>query len=107
MKVISGNPTAADLRLTVDDTANPAGSKFKEGHRFKIVVDPGHGGKDPGAEGRDGKIEKDYNLSLAMQVYELLRQEPLFEPKLTRSTACTSPPSVANSATRRRSGTRA
>lgn len=54
-------------------------------HRFKIVIDPGHGGKDPGAEGNSGRMEKDYNLSLALQVYELLRQEPMFEPKLTRS----------------------
>lgn len=43
-----------------------------------IVLDPGHGGKDPGAEGkRNGAHavwEKDLNLSVALHVYDLLQQ---------------------------------
>jgi N-acetylmuramoyl-L-alanine amidase len=40
-----------------------------------IVVDPGHGGTDPGAQTNDGKIiEKDLNLQIAKQVQQLAQQ---------------------------------
>src|SRR5699024_10072771 len=39
---------------------------------YKIVVDAGHGGADPGAV-YDGRQEKDDTLSLALKVGELLR----------------------------------
>ncbi|SFI27548.1 N-acetylmuramoyl-L-alanine amidase [Paenibacillus sp. UNC496MF] len=55
------------------------------GGRFKIVIDPGHGGKDPGSAGASGQWEKDSNLALAMKLYELLKGDPLFEPRLTRT----------------------
>ncbi len=41
----------------------------------KIVIDPGHGGEDPGAIGISGIEEKEVNLQIAEQVAELLRQE--------------------------------
>lgn len=42
-------------------------------HRI-IVVDPGHGGIDPGAVGRGGALEKDITLAVALRLAELLRQ---------------------------------
>lgn len=54
-------------------------------NRYKIVIDPGHGGKDPGAEGASGKLEKEYTLSLSTKVFNLLQQEPLFEAYMTRT----------------------
>jgi len=51
----------------------------------KIVIDPGHGGKDPGAVGYTGKQEKDVVLSVA----EILKNQLLkegFEVFLTRDT---------------------
>ena len=39
-----------------------------------IVVDPGHGGRDPGAIGHSGTYEKDVTLSIALQVARLLEQ---------------------------------
>ncbi|MBN1913261.1 MAG: N-acetylmuramoyl-L-alanine amidase, partial [Candidatus Omnitrophica bacterium] len=41
----------------------------------KIVIDPGHGGSDPGAIGRSGTKEKDLNLDMAKRLASLLRQE--------------------------------
>jgi len=52
---------------------------------YKVVIDAGHGGKDPGAEGASGQREKHFTLSLSMKVYELLKQEAMFEPHLTRN----------------------
>ncbi|MCM3747065.1 N-acetylmuramoyl-L-alanine amidase [Paenibacillus pasadenensis] len=53
--------------------------------KFRIVIDAGHGGKDPGATGASGAYEKDSNLSLAFRVNELLGQDPMFETKMTRT----------------------
>lgn len=50
--------------------ANPAAQPLL-GKR--IVVDPGHGGKDPGASAMDGSYEKDYNLRIAHLVARQLR----------------------------------
>jgi N-acetylmuramoyl-L-alanine amidase len=37
-----------------------------------IVIDPGHGGKDPGAVGRSGMAEKDITLFVALRVRDLI-----------------------------------
>ncbi|MBN2484272.1 MAG: N-acetylmuramoyl-L-alanine amidase [Candidatus Omnitrophica bacterium] len=50
-----------------------------------IVIDPGHGGKDPGAISRQGLKEKDVNLAVAKILQEEL-QEMGFTVYLTRST---------------------
>lgn len=50
----------------------------------KIVLDPGHGGKDPGAIGVGGLAEKDIVLSLAKKLAKKLKQEMGLEVVLTR-----------------------
>lgn len=52
---------------------------------YRIVIDPGHGGIDPGATGISGAYEKAFNLSLAGRIAELLEEDALFEPLLTRT----------------------
>ena len=49
-----------------------------------IVIDPGHGGRDPGAIGRGGLREKDINLAVARKVAEFLRRDGRFRVILTR-----------------------
>lgn len=52
--------------------------------RLRIVIDPGHGGRDPGAIGLGGIREKDVTLSIAREVAALLREEGGWDVKLTR-----------------------
>lgn len=50
-----------------------------------IVIDPGHGGKDPGAVGRNGVLEKDVVLKVALKTRDALRKKG-YRVVLTRST---------------------
>jgi N-acetylmuramoyl-L-alanine amidase len=49
-----------------------------------IVIDPGHGGEDPGALGRHGSREKDITLTIARRLKELIDAEPNMRAVLTR-----------------------
>jgi N-acetylmuramoyl-L-alanine amidase len=49
-----------------------------------IVIDPGHGGEDPGAIGRYGSREKDITLSIARRLKALVDAEPNMRALLTR-----------------------
>lgn len=52
--------------------------------RRLIVIDPGHGGKDPGATGVRGTYEKDINLAVALELGRVLREREDFDVLLTR-----------------------
>ena len=53
---------------------------------WTIAIDPGHGGKDPGAIGRNLKIyEKNVTLSIAKELKALLDKDPHFRAILTRN----------------------
>ncbi|MDQ7038643.1 MAG: N-acetylmuramoyl-L-alanine amidase [Aquificota bacterium] len=49
-----------------------------------IVIDPGHGGKDPGAVGYGGLKEKEVNLAIALKVADFLKKDGRFKVILTR-----------------------
>ncbi len=50
-----------------------------------IVIDPGHGGKDPGATGVHRIHEKNIVLSIARKLQILINQQPGFKAVLTRN----------------------
>ncbi|WP_370630603.1 N-acetylmuramoyl-L-alanine amidase AmiB [Xenorhabdus sp. PB30.3] len=50
-----------------------------------IAIDAGHGGQDPGAIGLRGLREKNITISVARRLEELLRNDPMFKPVLTRN----------------------
>jgi N-acetylmuramoyl-L-alanine amidase len=54
------------------EAPTPAPAPARPAHRFKVVVDPGHGGKDPGALGAGGVAEKDVVLAIALQLRDRL-----------------------------------
>ncbi len=49
-----------------------------------IVIDPGHGGEDPGALGRLGSREKDITLTIARRLKAMIDEEPGMRAVLTR-----------------------
>jgi N-acetylmuramoyl-L-alanine amidase len=60
-----------------------------KGEKFKvkrIILDPGHGGKDPGAVGKNRLQEKEVTLDIALKTAELIRTKLRKEVILTRTT---------------------
>jgi N-acetylmuramoyl-L-alanine amidase len=60
-------------------------ASIRRGIRPVVVIDPGHGGKDPGAIGMGGTMEKDVVLDVGQRVAKLLRRHPV-ELHMTRTT---------------------
>ncbi len=58
--------------------------KEKIKKKYLIVIDPGHGGKDPGAIGINGTLEKDINLLFAKIIKSVLSSNNV-KVKLTRT----------------------
>ncbi|UCC73752.1 MAG: N-acetylmuramoyl-L-alanine amidase [Gemmatimonadota bacterium] len=55
-----------------------------ERESWLVVIDPGHGGRDPGTIGVGGAREKDVTLAIAKQLANRLRRERGVEVMLTR-----------------------
>ncbi len=68
---------------TVSEPAVIALPKMSDGMRT-IVIDPGHGGKDPGTIGRHGTTEKDITLKVASLVKDMLSKVPNTRVLMTR-----------------------
>jgi N-acetylmuramoyl-L-alanine amidase len=49
-----------------------------------IVIDPGHGGLEAGAEGKFGTLEKDLTLAISLKLAEIVRQTRASNVVLTR-----------------------
>ncbi|MBU2091250.1 MAG: N-acetylmuramoyl-L-alanine amidase, partial [Alphaproteobacteria bacterium] len=49
-----------------------------------VIIDPGHGGVDPGAIGVSGVYEKDLTLAMAKQLQDVLRRTGKYHVVLTR-----------------------
>lgn len=62
----------------------PAEIPEKEGEKVRVCIDPGHGGKDPGAIGPGGTREAHVALAVALKVADMLRETGV-EVKLTRT----------------------
>ncbi|MBI5506267.1 MAG: N-acetylmuramoyl-L-alanine amidase [Deltaproteobacteria bacterium] len=78
-------PTTAAPAPAKPVRAKPAPSRQSVTARRLIVLDPGHGGKDPGAQARHGEWEKDIVLDLASRVADRLRRRLGVEVLMTRS----------------------
>ena len=74
--------------VDVDGAAETGVRPVVPGRGGKIVVmlDPGHGGKDPGATGPTGLQEKDVVLTIGRMVREKLSRFPEYDIRMTRET---------------------
>jgi len=70
------------LAALIQKTTKPQDDKIAR--LATIVIDPGHGGEDPGAIGRHGSREKDVTLSIARRLKALVDNEPNMRALLTR-----------------------
>lgn len=73
-------PAAPDIAAQQADNA-----RVGKGRNIIVVIDPGHGGKDPGASGIGGVHEKDVVLAIARRVKANLDATPGFQAVLTRN----------------------
>jgi N-acetylmuramoyl-L-alanine amidase len=82
-KEVARTPTA-DGRRTVAKVNIPSSPAPATSGLRKIVLDPGHGGKDPGAVGAGGIAEKDIVLTIAKKLAAKLRKDLRVDVVLTR-----------------------
>lgn len=50
-----------------------------------VAIDPGHGGRDPGAIGKNGTKEKDITLAISQKLKTIIDKEPYMRAILTRN----------------------
>lgn len=79
-----GDQLVIDLNETSDFESPIQAPSAGEQDRKIVVIDPGHGGSDPGTTSISNKHEKDFNLALSLKVQELLLKEPDIEVLMTR-----------------------
>lgn len=72
LPVTGGAPGAWEVLTPCANTAVVDGLPVRGAH---VVLDPGHGGSEPGAVGPSGLTEKELNLDIAGRVAALLRAE--------------------------------
>lgn len=77
-----GGTFILDLSMVND----PAPSTPDSSGKKIVVIDPGHGGSDPGTTSFTKKPEKIFTLALGLKVQALLQQEPGIEVIMTRET---------------------
>ncbi len=74
---------AEPFRVVIDIARHPPGASRGRRPVTRIVLDPGHGGNDPGAIGSAGVKEKEVTLDIARRVATILKKQNL-EILLTR-----------------------
>lgn len=82
---VSRDAVASATPAPVADSSTPAGgSELPIATRPLVVIDPGHGGIDSGAEAPGGIKEKDIVLAFALKLQQLLVEAGRFDVALTR-----------------------
>jgi N-acetylmuramoyl-L-alanine amidase len=82
-----GQPAPADQQTASLATVRPPPMKPKSpSHERIVVIDPGHGGIDPGAIGTSGTLEKDVVLNLGLELRRRLEATRRYKVVMTRDT---------------------
>jgi N-acetylmuramoyl-L-alanine amidase len=78
-------PVDPDAPVEEPEPVTPPVTEPADDGIFEIVIDAGHGGKDPGATSVLKTTEKQFNLSVALKIKALLDKETKLKGHLTRS----------------------
>lgn len=95
MDIVAASREQFDAQIGAQIKTNSVGETTSKGDRlgtaeprtakpFTVVIDPGHGGIDPGAKGRSGTIEKDITLEFSERLREMLGKNSGFRLEMTR-----------------------
>ncbi|MEK6591065.1 MAG: N-acetylmuramoyl-L-alanine amidase [Nitrospinota bacterium] len=80
----SSKQIGGKINLPEQNTDKKNGSPYAHNTMKKIVIDPGHGGKDSGAIGKGGLMEKTVVLDIAKRLREIIKRKSNYEVILTR-----------------------
>ena len=85
----SADPAAPSAAPAIPPSAEPPAAAASPSsptrkHRVRVMIDPGHGGKDPGAIGPTGLKEKDVVLAIGRLIREKLSRSGEFDVRMTR-----------------------
>ncbi|MNJ43994.1 N-acetylmuramoyl-L-alanine amidase LytC precursor [compost metagenome] len=76
---------STDINSDITTGIAPPTIPVRPDGKYLVVIDAGHGGKDPGATSVTKVFEKDFNLAIALRVEELLKLEPDIITVMTRN----------------------
>ena len=83
MELIFALAVLAGLLFAGDKVRTYVSVQQENVRRNLVVLDPGHGGRDPGKVGAQGEQEKDINLAISLKVKERLEKDGM-EVVMTR-----------------------
>ncbi len=81
-------PSGSQGHRLVVDLADPKSKGQKKRKQLRdviIAIDPGHGGRDPGATGHLGTREKDITLQIARKLEKAIKKQPGMRPAMIRN----------------------
>ncbi|WP_161412057.1 N-acetylmuramoyl-L-alanine amidase family protein [Paenibacillus silvestris] len=84
VRIILDLKSTADIKAQSSKLPNQWKATIAE-HQLTVVIDAGHGDNDPGALSITGRHEKDFTLSMAKKVEQLLLQDKRLNVLMTRS----------------------
>ena len=82
---MNGRPYRLVVDFSVKQTPVHVARAKKPLRNVIVVIDPGHGGKDPGATGPHGTHEKNVVLAIAQKLQSIINRQPGFRAVLTRN----------------------
>jgi N-acetylmuramoyl-L-alanine amidase len=84
-KTAAANPVVQAAAPVPQHPQAPPASRVPRDRKWTVVIDPGHGGDDPGATGPSGVKEKDLTLAMAKVMKKKFEATGRYRVELTRS----------------------